>query len=254
MYAPERQDALAALVKTQGRVSVPEAAAAFGVTQETVRRDLDRLERAGLLRRVHGGAVPTASLLHVERGVAERDRANAAEKTRIAVAAVKLLPEPGGSVLLDAGTTTAHLAARLPADRQLDVITNSVPIASVVAATPARLQVVGGRVRNRTQAAVGPEATRFLADLRVDVAFLGANGLTVDHGASTPDPEEASVKRAMVAAARRVVVLVDSTKMGLEHLVRFASPERIDVVVTDDAADPQFIRGLRAADIEVVVA
>lgn len=254
MYGPERQDAIAVLVRQRGRVSVNEIATSFGVTQETVRRDLDQLEQVGLLRRVHGGAVPLASVVHLERVLAERNRAHSGQKERIARAARRYLPADGGSVVLDAGSTTSRLAAQLPVDRRLDVITNSVTIASILTGTKVALQLVGGRVRPETHAAVGEDAVAALGRLRVDVAFIGTNGLTVQHGASTHDSAEAAVKRAMVSAARRVVVLADSTKMGREHLVQFADPGEIDVVVTDDSVDQEFSRGLLAADIEVVVA
>ncbi len=245
MYAEERQQALATLVADRGRVAVTEVAEQFGVTSETVRRDLAVLERAGLVRRVHGGAVPARALRVVEPGVMERETTRAEHKDAIAHAALEFLPLSGGSLLLDAGTTTGRLAALLPTDRELVVVTNSVPIAARVAAMPSvSLQLVGGRVRGLTQAAVGEPALRLLDTLRVDVAFIGSNGVSVAHGLSTPDGEEAAVKRAMVTAAGFVVVLADSSKVGREDLMSFAPIDRVDVLVTDaelaDADRKQF--------------
>ncbi|MFP5347821.1 MAG: DeoR/GlpR family DNA-binding transcription regulator [Actinomycetes bacterium] len=255
MYAEERQEAIAALVGQRGRVAVSDLAAAYQVTTETVRRDLAVLERAGLLRRVHGGAVPTAALTVSEPGVAERDATFAVQKDRIARAAVELVPPSGGSVLLDAGTTTGRLAALLPTDRSLVVITNSVPISARLAPIRGvRLLVLGGRVRGTTQASVGEAAVRTLDQLRADVAFIGTNALSLGHGLSTPDPEEASVKSAMVRAAHRVVVLADSSKVGREHLIRFAALDAVDVLVTDDGVDAADVAELEAHDVEVVVA
>src|SRR6478735_4500844 len=130
MYAEERQQAIASLVITQGRASVAELAETYDVTTETVRRDLAVLDRAGLVRRVHGGAGPVRALRLVEPGVGERENTRAEHKDAIAAAAAEFFPLSGASVLLDAGTTTSRIAAALPADRELNVVTNSVPIAA----------------------------------------------------------------------------------------------------------------------------
>lgn len=255
MYAEERHQALAGLVQQQGRVAVTEVAATFGVTTETVRRDLALLERTGLVRRVHGGAVLASALAASEAGLADRDTAAAAQKDRIARAAVDLLPGAGGSVLLDAGTTTGRLAGLLPTDRSLLVITHAVPLAARVAGvTGLSLHLIGGSVRGATQAAVGPETVAALSDLRADVVFVGTNGLVPDHGLTTPNAEEAAVKRALVHAGRQVVVLADSSKLGRDHLVRFAPTSAVDVLVTDDGIAAPDVRALEAQGVEVVVA
>jgi DeoR family transcriptional regulator, fructose operon transcriptional repressor len=255
VYPEERQHAIAALVTDRGRVSVTEVAERFGVTTETVRRDLALLERAGMLRRVHGGAVPIGALSLVEPGLGERHGTRAEQKRKIAAAAVDLLPRVDGSVLLDGGSTTAALADLLPADRRLLVATNSVPIAARLAAAPGvTLHVLGGRVRGITQTAVGDATVRALRDLRLDVVFLGTNGISAGHGFSTPDEAEAATKRAMVRAAQRVIVLADSSKLGREHLVRFAAVEDVDVLVTDGGADPGVVAELETTGIEVLIA
>lgn len=255
MYAEERHQAIATLVLQQGRVTVNEVALSFGVTTETVRRDLAQLERAGLLRRVHGGAVSTSAVTAVEPGLADRDATSAHQKDLIAKAALELLPPSGGSVVLDAGTTTARLASQLPVDRRLLVITHAVPIAARLAGAPGiALQLVGGQVRGTTQAAVGPDAVRTYGDLRADVVFVATNALTPSHGLSTPNSDEAAVKRALVGAGRHVVVLADSTKVGREDLVRFAATGAVDVLVTDDGIRDEDVRAFDAAGVEVVIA
>jgi DeoR family fructose operon transcriptional repressor len=256
MYAEERQHALAGLVAERGRVSVTSVAELFGVTTETVRRDLVVLERAGVLRRVHGGAVPAgAALTFVETGLGERRGTRTEQKRKIAAAALDLLPGMDGSVILDGGSTTAALADVLPPDRRLYVATNSVPIAARLSSTAGvTLHVLGGRVRGITQTAVGDSTIRALDGLRVDVVFLGTNGISPGHGFSTPDEAEAATKRAMVGAAQRVIVLADSSKIGREHLVRFAGLDDVDVLVTDDDADPAVLAELETLGIEVLVA
>jgi DeoR family fructose operon transcriptional repressor len=255
VYPEERQQAIAARVLSHGRASVAELAQAYDVTTETVRRDLAVLDRAGVVRRVHGGAVPMRALHVVEPGVDEREITRADHKEAIARAAAEFLPLSGATVLFDAGTTTARVAAMLPADRELVAVTNSVPIAARLAAMPSiSLQLLGGRVRGLTQAAVGEPVLRALDALRVDIAFIGTNGITVRHGLSTPDSDEAAVKRAMVRCANYVVVLADSSKIGREEFVSFAAIDKVDALITD--------REIRAADrtalteqgIEVVVA
>ncbi len=255
MYAEERQQAMAQLVAERGRLSVAVLAEEYDVTTETVRRDLSVLERIGLVRRVHGGAVPAHSLAVIESGLVERDRANTDQKERIARAAVDLLPPPGATILLDAGSTTSRLASALPRDHRLVVVTHAVPVAARLAGNPQlELHLLPGRVRSTTQAAVGPETVSALANLRVDLLFLGTNGLTADHGLTTPDWDEAATKRAMVETARRVVVLADASKVGTESSQRFASLDQVDVLVTDDSVADDDRKQLEGAGLEVVVA
>lgn len=255
MYAEERQQSIAELITTRGRVSVADLSTSYGVTTETVRRDLAVLDRAGVVRRVHGGAVPASALTVTEPGVGEREYTRAVQKDAIAAAAVDYLPPSGGSAVLDAGTTTGRLAGLLGNDRELTLVTNSVPIAARVASLGGiNLRMLGGRVRGTTQAAVGEEALAALEWLRVDVAFIGTNALSIGHGLSTPDSDEAAVKRAMVATANHVVVLADSSKIGREHLVSFARLNNIDVVVTDAEIDDTDRKSLIDNGIEVVIA
>jgi DeoR family transcriptional regulator, fructose operon transcriptional repressor len=255
VYAEERQHAIASLVLERGRLAVAAVAEQFGVTTETVRRDLALLERAGMLRRVHGGAVQAGALTLVEPGLGERHDTRTEAKRKIAMAALDLLPAADGSVILDGGSTTAALAELLPADRALYVATNSVPIAARLSSTAGvTLHLLGGRVRGITLTASGDATVRAMQDLRVDVVFLGTNGVSPLHGFSTPDEAEAATKRAMVRAAQRVIVLGDSSKLGREHLVRFAAVEDVDVLVTDSEADPGLVAELETMGIEVLVA
>lgn len=232
MYAAERQQEILRLAQERGRVDVLSLAEEFQVTAETVRRDLKVLDRAGLVRRVHGGAIP-AGRLDFEPDLAERDTLAAGEKDRIARAALAELPADG-TVILDAGTTAARLAAVLPVDSPLTVVTHALPVAARLADHPGiALHLVGGRVRHRTRAAVDAWALRAYGEIHADVLFLATNGFSVEGGLTTPDLAEAAVKRALVAAARRVVLLADSAKFAQRHFARFASLAEVDVLVTD---------------------
>lgn len=255
MYAEERQQAMAQLIGQQGRLSVAELAETFDVTTETVRRDLSSLERIGLVRRMHGGAVPASSLSVIEAGLRERDMENPGAKDAIAAAAVQQLPPPGSVVILDAGSTTARLAAVLPRDHRLTVVTHAVPVAARLAGLPQiELHLLPGRVRTTTQAAVGSDTVAALHELRADVSFVATNGISTGFGLSTPDREEAATKRAIAAAGRRTVVVADSSKVGVEHAQRFASLDDLDVFVTDSGIDDEDRAALEATGLEVVVA
>lgn len=255
MYAEERQQSMVQLIGRRGRLSVAQLSDEFSVTTETVRRDLSTLDRMGLVRRVHGGAVPAGALAVIESGLAERDQSNAPAKEAIATVAATMLPPPDSVVAIDAGTTTARLAAALPRDHRLTVITHAVPVAARLAGLPQiELHLLPGRVRPTTHAAVGADTVAALAELRVDVAFVATNGLSADHGLTTPDRDEAATKRAIIGCARRTVVLADTSKVGVETAVRFASLDEVDVLVTDSGLDRADRRDLERAGLEVVVA
>jgi len=253
MYAEERQQHILDRARAAGRVDVNSLAETLDVTPETVRRDLTILERHGVLRRVHGGAIPVERL-GFEPGVETRTERYVAEKERIAKAALPHLPDEG-TILLDAGTTTLRLAELIPRDHELTIVTNSLPIATMVAQHPGlSLYLLGGRVRGRTLAAVGAWVTDALSDVFVDVAFIGTNGLSVESGLTTPDQSEAAAKRAMITAARRSVVLTDHTKIGVDHFSRFAELSDIAAVITDDGLDPETAAEIEALGPEVVLA
>ncbi|MBQ0847178.1 DeoR/GlpR family DNA-binding transcription regulator [Streptomyces sp. NPDC057621] len=251
MYAPERQQEILRLARDGGRVDVVSLAEEFQVTAETIRRDLKALDRAGLLRRVHGGAIP-AGRLDFEPDLAERETTAADEKDRIAKAALAELPEEG-TMILDAGTTVARLAGALPLEASLTVVTHSLPIAARLADHPGvQLHLIGGRVRHRTRAAVDAWALRAYGEIRADVVFLAANGFSAEHGLTTPDLAEAAVKRAALAAARRVVLLADSAKHGQEHFARFGGLDEVDLLITDSGLSPEDATAIERGGTEVV--
>ncbi len=255
MYAAERQLLLTELLVRHGRVSVNDVADDLSVSTETIRRDLSVLERAGTAKRVHGGAVLSTAYSRIEASLSQRSGERPELKSRIAAAALPFLPEPGGSILLDGGSTVAHLVDVLPADRKLTVLTHSVAIAQLLLNHDGiALHTIGGRVREVTGVAVGQATVDALRNTRADVAFVGTNGITADHGFSTPDSEEAAVKRALVASARTTVVLADSTKFGPHQVFSFADLGDVTAVVTDDGITASDRAILEDVGVEVVVA
>lgn len=230
LAASRQQVILDALVE-RGQVSANGLAEQLGVTHETVRKDLLLLQERGLLRRVHGGAVPVEPLAY-EPHVSARTT-YAAEKARIAAAAKQFIPETG-AVLLDSGTTTTALAEVFPPRPFVLAITNSFPVAMAMLPKAGTVVSLGGRVRRETQATVDEWALHHLESIRADVAFLGANAVSVEHGLATPDQSEAAVKAGFIRAARLRVLLADHSKFGRESVFAYAALTDIDVLVTDD--------------------
>ncbi|QIG40433.1 DeoR/GlpR transcriptional regulator [Microbacterium sp. 4R-513] len=261
MYATERQAHITRHLAERGRVSVVGLADDLGVTTETIRRDLDALEQQGLLRRVHGGAVPSRAGSVSEPSIAERMTVNSDAKLAIARRALEVITDGyRGAVVFDAGSTVGAVAAGL-GDRvaatgaRLDVVTHAVPVAHTLSLLPdIGLTLLGGQVRGLTAAAVGPSTLSALGSLRPDLAFVGANGVSAGFGLSTPDPAEAAVKAAIVRSAQRVIAVADRSKFGVESFVRFADLAEIDILVTDAAPDEALASALAAADVEVWIA
>lgn len=258
MYGSERRRRITESLAASGRVTVADLAAGLDVSAETIRRDLSALESEGLLERTHGGAVPAVPGGRTERTLAARRSENVDAKSAIGRSALHLLPAAGGTVLLDAGSTTACLVDAMSAGPSegygLSVITNSVPLAdSLHRAGRESLHMLGGGARGLTGACVGAHTLRALEAIRVDVAFIGANGVDAERGLTTQDPEEAAVKSAMCRAARRVVLLADSSKFGHDFLVSFADLDRLDVLVTDARPTGALGAALDSRGIEVLL-
>jgi DeoR family transcriptional regulator, fructose operon transcriptional repressor len=174
------------------------------------------------------------------------------QKDRIAKAALAEIPEDG-AILLDAGTTTKRLAELLPTDRELTVVTNSVSIAATLSTrTNLTLMLLGGRLQPHNLAAVDAWSLRVLRDTYVDVAFVGATGISVSHGLRVRDGAEATVKRAVIASARRTVLLADHTKIGAVDGVCFGALSDIDLLITDTGVDPVTAEEISAAGPQVI--
>lgn len=261
LFAPERRQAISQQAAVQGRVSVAELAVQFSVAPETIRRDLDVLERQGRIQRVHGGAIPPLGRNGREAAVDDRRATRIGAKAAIARAAMGHLPPAHGSVLLDGGSTTGCLAAAMSAAARegalepVTVVTNS-PSAGVELSHARDVEVflLGGRLRPVTETVVGAQTNALLSSISADVAFLGSNGLSAVLGLTTPDAEEAAAKRLIAARSQRVVALVDSTKFGAEHLCTFADLSAIDVLITDAVPPSSLAEALNRAEIEVVIA
>jgi len=239
LLAEQRRAAIVTEVHAHGGVRVTELVARFGVSDMTVRRDLDALAREGLLEKVHGGAVAIGQSSAHEPGFEAKRTLETAAKDQIAKAAAALV-SPGAAVAVSAGTTTYALARRLAEIPDLTVVTNSVRIADLFAQRPmppggrhGPTVVLTGGVRTPSDALVGPVADQAIRSLNFDLAFVGCHGVSVAAGLSTPNLAEAETNRNLIAAARRVVAVADHSKWGTAGLASFAPLTAVDTWVTD---------------------
>jgi DeoR/GlpR family transcriptional regulator of sugar metabolism len=252
LVAFERRDRIADLIRDRGSVRASELTDLFGVTDETIRRDLARLADQGVLRRAHGGAVatPTRAESTFERRLHEHEE----EKIAIARAAAGLVRD-GSTIIIDSGTTTVHFARALADKRDLVVITNAVTNAIELIDSPSVMVVLtGGLVRPATLGAVGDLAVATLRELHVDQVFLAMSSITIAGGLTYPSFEEVAVKRAMIAAATEVILLADHSKFGHNSLVRVAPLDAVSTIVTSADCDPATVAAMREMGIEVLVA
>jgi DeoR family fructose operon transcriptional repressor len=236
MEADERQRQILARARNDGSVQVSALADDLRVAPETVRRDLRQLVERGMLQRVHGGAHPVESAGY-ESTVTYRSSSMIAEKRRIAAGAAARL-EGAESVYIDEGITpqlvAEAIAANLIPGTKLTVVTSSLLAAGAIADVPnITVMLLGGRLRGLTMATVDHWATGMLRELVIDLAYLGANGISREHGLTTPDPAVAAVKAQVVASARRRIFVGVHTKFGVSSFCRFADLPDFEALVTD---------------------
>lgn len=236
MEADERQRQILARARHEGRVEVSSLADALRVAPETVRRDLRQLVQRGMLQRVHGGAHPVEGVGY-ESNLTHRTTSMTAEKRRIAMAAAARL-EGAESVYIDEGVTPQLVAEAIVATRlagsKLTVVTSSLLAAQALAKDSSiTVVLLGGRVRGLTMATVDHWATRMLRELVIDLAFIGANGISREHGLTTPDPAVAAVKSQVVASSRRRIFIGVHSKFGVSSFCRFAEIPDFEALVTD---------------------
>lgn len=238
MLASQRQDLILREVERAGGTRVSELVDRLGVSDMTIRRDLDALAARGLVLKVHGGATSVRARSTDEPGFPAKSSRQTREKAAIARTAARLV-EPGASVALSAGTTTYAVARALRDVAGLTVVTNSPPVAELLhdPARDDRTVVLTGGVRTPSDALVGPVAVATLRSLHVDTLFLGVHGFDVRAGLTTPNLAEAETDRALLACARRVVVVADHSKWHGVGLSTIAALDEVDVLVSDAGLD-----------------
>jgi DeoR/GlpR family transcriptional regulator of sugar metabolism len=244
---PRRRDTILALLGSHNRVDVAELTRRFGVSEMTVRRDLAELQREGILRRVHGGAV------RLDRSPFEiRDEQLAEEKSRIGKKAAELV-EDGDTVAIDIGTTAHHVARELRHRKDLVIITNSVKIAAEFRNTPNKVLVPGGMMLPELSL-VGPMTIEALRRLHATKAILGCGGLTVDRGLSYFDIDETEVRRTMIGISDLSILVADHTKFGHIDTVCLGPVDTVDMVVTDRVPGEEYRKLFARRGVELVIA
>jgi len=249
MLVGERRRKIVDILESDDRAQVDDLAVRLGVSESTIRRDLQLLSRRGAVERTHGGVLPPSRF---EPSFREKETEHRVQKRAIARMAAELV-QPGHTVFLDGGTSTLELARALRGRPDITIATNSVPVA-VELANSSRLILTGGSVREVTLALVGPIAERSIEQMHVDIAFIGANGVSATAGFTTPTWEEAATKSRMIRAGRMAVVLADSSKLGAVTLAHVAAPDEVDLLITDDQAPAAEVEALRSAGLEVRLA
>ncbi|MEO8477790.1 MAG: DeoR/GlpR family DNA-binding transcription regulator [Actinomycetota bacterium] len=251
MRQAERLNAILEELSSDGTVGVAELVGRLGVSAATIRRDLELLEEQRLLTRTHGGAVGQGVLYELPlRYKASRHQD---EKRRIAVAAAALVDD-GAAVGLTGGTTCTEVARELVDRQRLTVVTNALNIAGELAIRPnLKLVVTGGYARPESYELVGPLAERSLAGLNLDVVFLGADGVSPHAGLTTHHEVEAHTDLALIERARRVIVVADSSKIGLVAFAQICAVDRIHELITDKGAAPGKVAELREAGVVVTI-
>ncbi|WP_256757533.1 DeoR/GlpR family DNA-binding transcription regulator [Cohnella sp. WQ 127256] len=252
MLVAERYEKIVSLVNDRGSIRVSMLSELCNVTEETIRRDLDRLEQAGRLRRSHGGAVSIKDMpQHPEIPYSVREIMNADEKKRIALEAIKRIA-PKDRILLDASSTTWYMAADVP-DVALTVLTNSIKVATELS-NKEKIEVIstGGILAHRSLSYVGPLAERSLDAYHVDKVFLSCKGVHLDRGISESNELQARIKERMIGMADEVILLVDSSKFGVQAFTHVADLSAVHVIITDRNMPTDTIEQLESRGITVI--
>jgi len=250
MLSEERRSTILEILAQHHRILVAEMSRRLGTSHVTIRKDLEVLERRGLLHRVHGGAI-AANPSVLDLALTEKERMHTREKERIARAAAKLIEE-GDVIILDSGSTTMAIARLLKVRKGITIITNAINIASELAASDNEIILTGGTLREKSFSLVGPLSEGSIARLTADKLFLGVDGISFECGYTTPNLLEADINRLMLRAATQVIVTADSSKFGRKSLGVIAGLSAGHKIITDDHIAAGDLQRLRDLGIEVI--
>ncbi len=253
MIAQERRQHIFEDIETSGIASVRDLAQRFEVSTITIMRDLQELEQEGLIRRVHGGAISVRGASYEPPFIA-RESQFSSEKQRIALKAVEMINE-GDSIILDVGTTTLEIARALKGKRNLTVLVTNLRAALELASqTAIQVIVIGGKLRSSELSLVGHLAEQTLRSFQVDKAFIGVGGITIEHGLTEFNFDEAGTKRTMLERARQSIVVADHTKFGKVMLTTVASLAVVDTIITGKEVDGEIVTRLHQIGVKVILA
>jgi DeoR family fructose operon transcriptional repressor len=254
MLPSERQDRVLEILRKDKAVKVSELSDTFGVSEMTIRRDLLKLEQAGLVKRTFGGAVVAPNFFALQLSFAEKETVYAEEKKSIGLTAARLIKD-GETIAFGGGTTTLQVARHIGEVEPLTVVTNAINIAMELANRPnIKLLVTGGSLIERSFALSGPFGEAMLGQIHINKFFLGATGVSIEHGVTTMRLLEASMYRAMMKAAGEVIVVTDHSKFGSVTLAPIAAIGEVTKIVTDTGIPADYLQELQESGVEVIVA
>lgn len=247
----ERRQEILARVNQTGRAAVAELSQEYGVSEVTIRADLQALAESGLLLRTHGGAIPaSASLQYLSLSLRRQQQVQ--EKAHIGAAAASLVAD-GDAIILDSSSTALAIAQSLKNRRYLTVITNGLAIAQeLLDATGVTVVVIGGTLRRDTASLIGTAGLEMVRRFNVQRGFFGAHGITLAEGLTDVSADEADVKRPLVAMCREVVAVLDATKWGRAGVASFAEISQLHTIITDTHAPADLVAAMRGAGVQVV--
>ena len=253
----ERHNQIVDIVLQTGRITIPDICAQFDVSEMTARRDLNELDRLGLVRRVHGGAIASLGRSY-EPPFQTRSAKNLEAKEAIGRAAAELIFD-GDSIALDVGTTTLEIVKNLKDKHNLTIVTSCLPIANRVVDTLSlendlRLILTGGIVRPREHSLVGSLAERVYADFHVDKAFIGIGGISLQDGLTEYNIDDTEMKKALLRSAQEKIIVADSSKFGVTTFASVGQMKVVDKIVTDSGAPPEMAAAIRRLGVEVIIA
>ncbi len=252
LYLEERRQEILRQVEEAGRVSVAELSRLFGVSEVTIRADLQALAERKLVVRTHGGAIPAGGGRY-ELALAMRREKQVQEKGRIGQAGAALVFD-GDAIFLDSSSTALAIVQHLKQRRQLTIVTNSLAVAQEMQDTPTVTVVMpGGTLQNETASLIGTDGLALLQPFNIQKGFFGAHGLSLPEGLTDVSPDEAEVKRHLVAMCRQNIVVLDATKWGQVGIASFARPDQVNTVITDAHAPPELVEQVQALGIEVII-
>lgn len=252
MLGEERREYILNIVNKTGSVTAIDIAKTLGLSETTIRRDLNKLSKKGLIRRTHGGAINVLSVGQEMKFDIQKEKF-IDEKKKIALAASALI-EDGDVILIEAGTTGLQTALNITNKKNLTVVTNSCDIAVMLGKTNPGYTIIlsGGILKTDTHSLVGPIAEETFKNICVDKAFIGISGLDLDKGITAADQIEAQTKKNIINCAKKVIAVCDHSKLG--HIsINFVAPvQKINILITDNEADSEFLQKIKELNIEII--
>ncbi len=240
------------MIEQHGKISVTELSEMYQISEVSVRNDLALLEKKGLLVRIRGGAIKSQPI-NIELNLTQKLKKNYAEKKRIGKKAIDFVQD-GFSIVMDSGSTCLEVAKNLNHLKDIKLITNSLPIADICADYEGiGIIITGGELRADMLSLIGPIAEKSIQNFSCDLAIIGANSISVDEGLYTRLITEAALGQAMIKIARKVILVIDSSKFEEKSLVKICDLKDIDVVITDVNVQEEYVAKLRKMSIEVLV-